>query len=304
MVAATRAAAEHATERRLEHAGVPVAFDASALDVDVGALKRIFAEHFADNTRPGQGLPPLLLFDVLLALLRGVANGGSQLPRRTFWAQFLTPPPSQVLRALRPLIEKVGLESDLETLFERDGETGVDLLLEEGGAAPKLSPHHDHLERPGVAATLLFTLQAGAVPMLTGFIPFGGQGSSLAPPGSGHRACIGQHAAGSALIFRRLVNGIYQHYVEGAAPKVLKQVGGLLRARGEAVMPRDVVALWLPDAGAAADPDIGRSGSFAAGCDAPAMAEREHRLMLPLAERLKAEGTATYERLRARPCQP
>ena len=72
-------------------------------------------------------------------------------------------------------------------------------------------------------------------------------------------------------IFRRLVNGIYQHYVEGAAPKVLKQVAGLLRARREAVMPRDVVALWLPDAGAAADPDpdIGRSGSFAAGCDAP-----------------------------------
>ena len=54
-----------------------------------------------------------------------VANGGSQLPGRTFWAQFLTPPPSQVLRALRPLIEKVGLESDFETLCERDGEAGV-----------------------------------------------------------------------------------------------------------------------------------------------------------------------------------
>ena len=54
-----------------------------------------------------------------------VANDGSQLPGRTFWAQFLTPPPSQVLRALRPLIEKVGLESDLETLCERDGEAGV-----------------------------------------------------------------------------------------------------------------------------------------------------------------------------------
>ena len=53
MVAATRTAAEHATERHLEHAGVPIAFDASALDVDVGALKRIFAEHFADD---GPGL--------------------------------------------------------------------------------------------------------------------------------------------------------------------------------------------------------------------------------------------------------
>ena len=34
-------------------------------------------------------------------------------------------PPSQVLRALQPLIEKVGLESDWETLFARDGEAGV-----------------------------------------------------------------------------------------------------------------------------------------------------------------------------------
>ena len=76
---------------------------------------------------------------------------------------------------------------------------------------------------------------------------------------------------------------------------MLKQVGGLLRARREVVMPRDVVALWLPDAGAAADPDIATSGSFAAGCDAPAMAERENRLMEALAERLKAEGAATYQ---------